>query len=141
VNRRLIVNTLLGAIFAASLVGVAVGMSYLRDAALQAYGTQQSQTDWDKWRADVAKESKAFENAAKGAVKKEDRLPPVKRRVSKASEPPALLLMRDRYAVCLAAALLLSGAMIGSVLLLIRGALLTSGAASAPKSNDEPPTA
>lgn len=127
-NQRLFVNLVLGGIFFASLAGVVAGMSYLRDAALRAYGTEQSHSDWEKWRSDVAKESNAFEAAAKGEGKKGDQLPPVKRRVSKATEPPALLLMRDRYAVCLVAALLLSGAMIGSVLLLVRGALLSSAA-------------
>jgi hypothetical protein len=137
VNRRLIVNSILGAIFVASLVGVVIGMNHLRDAALRSYGTERSQADWEKWRADIAEESKAFEIAAKGKARKDGSLPPVKRRVSKAAEPPALLLMRDRYAVCLTAALLLSGAMIGSILLLIRGAILTGGTTSDGQSDRE----
>lgn len=124
-SRTAAINFILGAIFVASLVGVAIGMSYLRKAALAAYGNEKGQADWDRWRADVGKEAKAFEEAEKGNQKNEaGSLPPVKRRVSKSPEPPALLMMRDRFGVCLAAALLLSGAMLGSILLLVRGAIL-----------------
>lgn len=128
-NRPTIVNVVLGCLFAASLAGVAIGMNFLRNSALSAYGSEQGQAEWDRWRTDVAKEVKAFSDAEKGEKSKDKTaLPPVKRRVSKSPEPPALLLMRDRFGVCLAAALLLSGAMLGSILLLVRGALLGSPA-------------
>jgi hypothetical protein len=126
-NRRVVINSILGGVFVASLVGVAAGMYYLRTAALAAYANEKGQAEWDRWRDDVAKEAKAFEDAAKsGSGADAGPLPPVKRRVSKSPEPPALLMMRDRFGVCLAAALLLSGAMIGSILFLVRGALLGS---------------
>ena len=130
-NRRMVVNVVLGCLFAASLAGVAIGMNYLRSSALRAYGSAQGQAEWDRWRTDVAKEVKAFSDAEKGEESDDKAaLPPVKRRVSKSPEPPALLLMRDRFGVCLAAALLLSGAMLGSILLLVRGAILGSPAAA-----------
>jgi hypothetical protein len=123
-NRQVVVNVILGCVFVAALVGVATGMFYLRGAALHTYGNEKSQADWDRWREDVAKDAKAFADAEKGEKPKDSApLPPVKRRVSKSPEPPALLLMRERFGVCLAAALLLSGAMLGSILLLIRGAI------------------
>ena len=101
-------------------------MNYLRRAALETYGNEQGQAGWDRWREDVAKDAKAFADVESGTRTADGvDLPPVKRRVSKSSEPPALVMMRDRFVVCLIAALLLSGAMMGSVLLLIRGALLT----------------
>ncbi len=137
-NRHLLLNVILGSIFIAALAGVAYGMNYLRHAALKTYGNEQGQAEWDRWRDDVAKDAKAFADAEKGEKKTDknaEALPPVKRRVSKSPEPPALLLMRDRFTVCLIAALLLSGAMLGSILLLIRGTLMSSGAeaASAPE--------
>jgi hypothetical protein len=124
-NRRRIVDLVLGAVFLTSLAGVGLGMFLLRSSAIAAYGNEQGQAEWDRWRSDVAKDAQAFADATKSSGKGEiEKLPPVKRRVSKAAEPPALLLMRDRFAVCLIAALLMSGAMIGSVLLLVRGAIL-----------------
>lgn len=135
-NRQVVVNVILGCVFVAALVGIAAGMFYLRGAALHAYGNEKSQADWDRWRGDVAKDAKAFVDAEKGAKPKNSApLPPVKRRVSKSPEPPALLLMRDRFGVCLAAALLLSGAMLGSMLLLIRGAILGGSSASGDESD------
>ena len=134
-SRHIVLDVILSGIFVAALAGVALGMDYLRQAALKTYGNEQGQAEWDRWRDDVAKDAKAFADAEKGEQKKDAAaLPPVKRRVSKSPEPPALLLMRDRFAVCLIAALLLSGAMLGSILLLIRGTLMTSAdkAESAP---------
>lgn len=125
-NQRLTINLILATIFVLALAGVATGMFYLRGAALTAYGNEKGQEEWDRWRQEVAQDAKAFAEAENG--EKSQRtvpLPPVKRRVSKSPEPPALLLMRDRFVVCLIASLLMSGAMIGSVLLLVRGAILS----------------
>lgn len=139
-NRQTVVNAILGCVFVAALIGVYVGMRQLRSAALIAYGSEKSQAEWDKWRQDVAEQEKAFIDAAKGTRDiKSGPLPPVKRRVSKSPEPPALLMMRDRFAVCLAAALLLSGAMIGSMLLLVRGAILGSSTSTNGKDDEKEP--
>ena len=48
---------------------------------------------------------------------------PVKRREPKSLEPPALVLMRDHFAVCLGLALLLSTVLFGTFMFFVRGAL------------------
>ena len=48
---------------------------------------------------------------------------PVKRRVPKSAEPPALVLMRDYFAVCLAIAVVLSSVLFGTFMVLVRGAM------------------
>ncbi|MCI0359838.1 MAG: hypothetical protein L0211_15280 [Planctomycetaceae bacterium] len=91
---------------------VSAGVTYGRRQALATYGTDQAQTDWDTWRADV-KEMPAG-------------VGPVKRREPGSTEPPALVLMRDHFAVCLGLALLLSTVLFGTFMFLIRGALQSS---------------
>jgi hypothetical protein len=47
----------------------------------------------------------------------------VKRRAPKSAEPPALVLMRDYFAVCLALAIVLSTVLFGTFMFFVRGAL------------------
>ena len=47
----------------------------------------------------------------------------VQRRAPKSAEPPALVLMRDHFAACLAIAVLLSSVLFGTFMVLVRGAL------------------
>jgi hypothetical protein len=88
------------------------GVSYMRSVATVVYGTVQAQTEWDEWREDV----KEFEKQPY----------PVKRRVPKSVEPPALVLMRDYFGVCLAVALVLSSVLFGTFMVLVRGAMGTA---------------
>jgi hypothetical protein len=87
------------------MVLVTAGLVYGRRQALATYGTEQAQTEWNAWRTD-----------AQGAG-------PVKRREPKSLQPPALVLMRDHFAACLALALLLSTVLFGTFMFLIRGTL------------------
>jgi hypothetical protein len=86
------------------------GLVYGRHAAFQVYGTDQAQREWWDYRVDVAVEG-ALDTG------------PVKRRVPKSSEPPALVLMRDYFLVCLVGAIVLSSVLFGTFMVLIRGAL------------------
>jgi hypothetical protein len=52
---------------------------------------------------------------------------PVKRRVPGSLEPPALVLMRDHFAVCLGFALLLSTVLFGTFMFFVRGAMWSGG--------------
>jgi hypothetical protein len=67
-----------------------------RDWALAQLSTPESIANWQTWRDDVAKQQ-----ANPG---------PVARRTPKSTEPPALVLMRDHFAVSMAGAVLFSSA-------------------------------
>ena len=82
-----------------------------RAVALATYGTPDAQSQWDTWREDTKK------MAEQPGV--------VKRREAKSPEPPALVLMRDHFAVCLSLALLLTTVLFVTFMFLIRGALST----------------
>ena len=85
------------------------GVFYGRSQALAVYGTGQAQAQWDEWR--------------EGAKRLADESGPVKRRIPKSPEPPALVLMRDYFAACLGLAVVLSTILFATLMLLLRGAL------------------
>src|SRR5688572_1426518 len=92
------------------LVGAVVGgMLFARQQALATYGTAGAQAEWDAWRED--------------AKRLAEESGPVKRRVPKSAAPPALVLMRDHFGVCLGLALVLSTVLFGTFMLLVRGAI------------------
>jgi hypothetical protein len=81
--------------FAVLLVGMVAAMFATRDWALTQLATPKSTADWQEWREDVRQQQV-------------DPSGPVQRRVPKSSEPPALVMMRDHFAVSLFAAVLFS---------------------------------
>jgi len=91
------------------LTAVAGAVIYGRQRALEIYGSAAAQGEWDQWRADARK--MAEQPSA------------VKRRVPQSTEPPALVLMRDYFAVCLAGAMILSTVLFGTFMVFVRGAL------------------
>jgi hypothetical protein len=107
------------AAYAVVLAFVVGSVSYMRNVAIAVYGTPQAQTEWDTWREDV---------------KELEKLPyPVKRRTPKSVEPPALVLMRDYFGICLAIAVVLSSVLFGTFMLLARGAANSGPARRKPK--------
>ncbi|MCU0876389.1 MAG: hypothetical protein MUF06_01170 [Pirellulaceae bacterium] len=94
----------------ATIVGVMVSV---RSTAMQSYGTRDAQVEWDAWRADAREMSEG-----QG---------PVKRRPPKSAEPPALVLMRDHFGVCLALALVLSSLLYGTAMFFLRGIVSSGG--------------
>ncbi|MBM4003200.1 MAG: hypothetical protein FJ295_07925 [Planctomycetes bacterium] len=66
---------------------VVVAMVVARDLTLAAYGSQAARQEWETWR-------KVAQEQSQGGG-------PVQRRVPKSVEPPALVLMRDHFAVIL----------------------------------------
>jgi UPF0716 family protein affecting phage T7 exclusion len=97
------------AAYLAVIALVIAGVSYMRIVAFAVYGTAQAQTEWDTWREDV---------------KELEKQPyPVKRRMPKSAEPPALVLMRDYFGVCLTIAIVLSSILFGTFMVLVRGAM------------------
>ena len=92
---------------------IAGGVFHGRSRALAIYGSGEAQSEWDTWRAEAKKMA-------------EDPIT-VKRRIPKSGEPPALVLMRDYFAICLGGSLLLSTVLFGTFMVLIRGAFSDSG--------------
>ncbi len=98
--------------YAIFICAIIAGLLYGRRQALQIYGTAQAQAEWNTWREDASK-------MATGPG-------PVKRRPPKSAEPPALKLMRDYFAICLALAVVLSTVLFGTLMFFVRGALRQS---------------
>jgi hypothetical protein len=93
-----------------TIIALVVGaLFYGRQRAFALYGSEAAQTEWDAWRED--------------AKKLADESGPVKRRVPKSVEPPALVLMRDHFVVCLIGSLLLTSVLFGTFMILVRGAI------------------
>ena len=86
---RRISGWLLGCLIAyAALMAAVVGsMFWVRHSVLAELSTPESIADWQTWRDDVSKQ--------------QTNPGPVQRDVPKSDEPPALVLMRDYFAVSL----------------------------------------
>jgi hypothetical protein len=97
------------AAYAALIAAVIAGAFYGRQQAIAIYGTPQAQAEWDTWREDAKKQ--LAEDTG-----------PVKRRFPKSAQPPALVLMRDHFAICLGLALLLSSVLFATFVFFVRGA-------------------
>jgi hypothetical protein len=95
--------------YAAMIALVVAGVFYGRHVALAVYGSPEAQAEWEAWRV--------------GAQQLAEASGPVKRRVPKSVQPPALVLMRDHFAVCLGGAIVLSTILFGTFMLLARGAM------------------
>lgn len=77
----------------AALVGVVViAMIWKRHSAVTQLSSPKSISDWQAWREDVREQ--------------QSHPRPVERRVPKSNEPPALVLLRDYFAVLMIGALL-----------------------------------
>ncbi|MCA9172882.1 MAG: hypothetical protein KDB14_00130 [Planctomycetales bacterium] len=88
------------------------GMMRGRRAALAEYVGDVARADWERWRSKASKQA-----AGEG---------PVRRRVPKSHEPPALVLMRDYFWQCLVGAWLVTGALATAMVFLF-GGMLRSG--------------
>jgi hypothetical protein len=95
--------------YLALVAAVIFGTYYARSAALAVYGSPTAQGEWEDWRSEV--QQMATQSG------------PVKRRVPKSVQPPALVLMRDHFAVCLVLAVVLSSVLFATFMVLVRGAL------------------
>jgi hypothetical protein len=78
-----------------------------REWALTVAASPQSLREWQAWRQDVEQQ-------------RTERVP-VQRRVPKSIEPPALVLMRDYFAVCLVGAIVFSSLLYWVVAWFIHG--------------------
>lgn len=96
----------------AMLAAIAAAMFYVRDGVLHS-ADAESQQNWEEWR-EAVKEGRGKEG-------------PVQRRVPKSVEPPAIVLLRDHFGVCLAIALVLSSVLFGTFVLFVRGVMNSPG--------------
>lgn len=96
--------------FLAVLAAVCWAMFAARSYVLVNYSTAETKARWEAYK-------QAMREAAEGPRATVRRKPP------RSTEPGVLLMMRDRFAVSLLGALVLSGAVLGSLLLLVRGGL------------------
>ncbi len=94
------------------LATVSAGLVYGRQQAFKVYGDPSAQSEWDAWREDAKELTKSPG--------------PVIRRAPKSVAPPAFVLMRDYFAICLALALLLSSVLFIATLTFIRGVFATA---------------
>lgn len=84
------------ALYLLTMIGTVWGIYDARAKTIDAYSTAQAQNEWEKWR------NEATTQTNDGTVV---------RRQPKSLEPPALVLMRDHFAVVLSA-----GVVFGSML-------------------------
>jgi hypothetical protein len=92
------------------MAAVSAGLAYGRHEAFRIYGSKEGKSNWIVWRFDVAVQE-GFEQG------------PVRRRIPKSTEPPALVLMRDHFLVCLVGSLVLTTVLFGTFMVFVRGAL------------------
>jgi hypothetical protein len=94
------------ALLAAAFIG---GMFHVRQSVFATYSSPESIADWRQWKSDV---ERGQTNPG-----------PVQRRVPKSDEPPALVLMRDYFAVSLTAAVFFTSLLYWVMAWLITGAV------------------
>jgi hypothetical protein len=94
-------------LFLAVQSAVVFGLVRARDHVLGQLDSPQALGDWQKWKDDAA-----LQDGQRG---------PVKRRPITASEPPALVLFRDRFPVVLFVSLLSSTLLFAFLAIAIRG--------------------
>ncbi len=94
--------------YVALIAAVIVSLVDARNHTLSQMDTPQVQAEWETWRQ---------------AVRDQPESAPVKRRVPKSSEPPLVVLLRDYFGVCLAAAVVFSSLLFGVISFMVRGVL------------------
>lgn len=107
-NRLSFADLLWLVLWMALLAAVAAAMFYVRQAVLRSAGAE-AQQNWQQWRESV-KDGQGKDG-------------PVQRRVPRSSEPPAIVLLRDHFLVCLVIALVLSSVLFGTFVLFVRGVM------------------
>jgi hypothetical protein len=103
-NRLVILAVYLLMVFA-----IVYGMWAARRMALATFNSPAAARQWQVWRDQSSEEA--------------DPQGPVQRRPSRSPEPPALILMRDYFGVCLVFAVAISSLLYGALALMIVGAV------------------
>ena len=90
------------AVYLAFESGVMLVLWQTRQWVFEEYSTEAAQTDWNEW-VDEAKRQANGDG-------------PIRRRVPKSAQPPALVLMRDYYPTCLAGAWLFTSLLFAKII-------------------------
>ena len=96
------------AVYLVYLAAIVGGMFWVRRTTLETMNTPEARAQWQAWR-----ESEPNQNQDG----------PVKRRPPSTAEPPALLLVRDHFAVILSGAVIFGSLLFAAILIAARGAL------------------
>jgi hypothetical protein len=99
--------------YLAMLAGLIWFLFNARGRTLSTYEGQAARTQWHVWQQEAVKQSEGGHA-------------PVQRRAPSSNEPPALVLMRDRFGAIVAAALITGSFLFGFLMLTIRGAFRQS---------------
>ena len=84
---------------------------YTRTQVLATFGTPQATAEWQAWREAAGKQTQRG---------------PVRRRMPKSPEPPALVLMRDHFAVVMTAAVVFGSLLFATFMIAVRGVMARS---------------
>jgi hypothetical protein len=107
-----------------TMVALVAGMLWARNWVEHVYSDPAAQSNWQAYRESMAQEA-------------DDAAAPVRRRVPQSAEPPALVLMRDYFGVCLAIAVVLSSALFGTLALMTAGLLVRSRGAVKDRAGED----
>lgn len=121
---RRVFNILAAACYAAFLAGIVVACFYVRRATLETLDTPQAHAEWDEWRS---------------AVPTLNETGPVRRKVPKSAEPPALVLMRDRFGTVLGAGVVFGSLLYWALAWPLRGVLVSKEASPSPSRSGRGP--
>lgn len=94
------------AIYLVTLGAVVALVLQVRNTTLREMATPEAQAEWQAWR-------ESEPNQAKGG--------PVSRKPPSTAEPPALLLMRDHFAVVMSGSVLFSSLLFAAMMMAARG--------------------
>ena len=96
------------AAYVAAMCGVVALVLAMRQTTLREMDTPEARAQWQQWRE---------------SSPNRDTTGPVRRRPPSSVEPPALVLMRDYFAVVMSGAVLFSSLLFAALMLAIRGVL------------------
>ncbi|MBM4000550.1 MAG: hypothetical protein FJ297_13615 [Planctomycetes bacterium] len=94
-------------LYALVIAAIVAGTFHARRAALETYGTEQAEADWQTW----VREARRQESEG-----------PVRRRAPESARPPAAVLMGEYFGTCLTGAILMGSALYWSFAGLTYGA-------------------
>ncbi len=123
-NRRRTANLFWLAAYLIMLGAVVVLVLQQRTATLREMDTPEARAQWQQWRE---------------AEPNQTETGPVRRSPPSATEPPALLLMRDHFAVVMSGSVVFSSLLFAAIMMAVRGTLSTSstrGSFSAERRGD-----